>query len=425
MLGAGVVGAGSLVAWRVFGDSREAVPAPPERPRTWSYAMAGASGALSSLSVSGGSLYATADGPPSVHAVNAASGRGRWVAEVKAEAGLGPVAVVGSNLYVAAEGGQVNALAAGDGSRRWASGALGGGPPVAPVVIGSTVCVLMETEKVADNAGSTHTLVEGVLCGLDAASGRTKWRTGGNRLLLADRPRGQLVAESRDGDRVSVLDADTGDARWSLPRQDSVALGAKVMYATGAGKANEVVAYDLATGARLWRSPAPPRESGRSPGARVTVSDDGRTVYACEAGTGAVYAYDTATGDRRWRVTVDSPVTPEAASGGSAVFLATSDGFRGSRSSGGKEPDGYVTARAASDGKRLWRTTSDDCTSAPALVPGRSVLLAHGSHIWAYDARTGARLWRVAGRTGAARVPLVAGGRLYVVTDTGIGAVAV
>ncbi|WP_124285106.1 PQQ-binding-like beta-propeller repeat protein [Streptomyces sp. ADI92-24] len=440
VLGAGVVGAGAVVAWKVFGDSEESFATPPERQRAWTYAMDGAAAGVSRLTVSGGSLYVTARGPLSVHAVSTESGRKRWVAEVtggkQGDATLGPVTVAGTTVYAVAEGGHVNAFADADGSRRWASEPLGGGPPAAPVVIGSTVCVLMRAETTADEAGGTRTLVEGVLCGLDADSGRVKWRAGGDRLLLADRSRGRLIAQARDGDGLSALDADTGERRWSLPKQDSVALGPKLLYATGTGTADELTAYDLSTGERRWKSPAPPKESANAPGAWLTVSADGRTVHACDGGTGAVYAYDATTGDRRWRITVDSPVTPEAASGGAAsggaaLFLASSDGFRAAHSvgsgfqnpfsGGGRKPGGYVTARAASDGRQLWRTESDDCTSAPAAA-GSAVLVAHTSQVWAYDARTGTARWRVTGEPGAGDVPLVGDGRLYVVTDAGIGA---
>ena len=437
VLGAGVVGAGAFAAWKVFGGEEKGIPAPPERPATWTYAMDGAAAGVSRLSISGGSLYVTADSPLSVHAVSTGSGRERWVAEVtggkQGEAALGPVTVADGTAYVAAEGGHVNASADDDGSRRWASEPLGGGPPAAPVVIGSTVCVLMETEKAADEAGSTRTLVKGVLCGLDTDGGRVKWRTEGNRLLLADRSRGQLIAETRGGDRLSAPDADTGDERWSLPKQDSVALGTKLMYATGSGKVNELAAYDLSTGERRWKSPAPPKEYEDDPGARLTVSADGRTVYACEGGSGAVYSYDATTGDRRWRVTVDSPVTPETAAGGSALILASSDGFRAAHSTdsgfqnpfadGETKPGGYVTGQAASDGKQLWRTESNDCTSAPVLTGGQTALVAHISEMWAYDARTGAPRWRVAGEPEVGGVPLVADGKLYVITDAGVGAV--
>ncbi|MFD0021464.1 PQQ-binding-like beta-propeller repeat protein [Streptomyces sp. NPDC058382] len=439
VLGAGVVGAGAVVAWRVFGDSGgPAIATPAERRAAWTYAMDGADAGTSRLTVAGDSLYVTGSGPLSVHAVSTSGGRRRWVAEVtggkQGEAALGPVTVADGTVYAVAEGGHVNAFADADGSRRWASEALGGGPPAAPVVIGRTLCVLMETEKAADEAGGTRTLVQGVLCGLDVGSGRVKWRAGGNRLLLADRSRGQLIADARDGDGLSALDAGTGERRWSLPKQDSVALGPELLYATGSGKGDEVAAYDLSTGERRWKSPAPPKEFEDDPGARLTVSADGRTVHACEGGTGAVYSYDAATGDRRWRVTVDSPVAPEVASGNSAVFLASSDGFRAAHASGSgfhipftggeKKPGGYVTARALSDGKQLWRTDSDDCTSAPAAAGG-SVLVSHTSQTWAYDARTGAARWRVTGEPGAGGVPLVDGGRLYVVTDAGIAAVEV
>lgn len=434
MLGAGVIGAGAFVAWKVFGGEDEGIPAPPERQATWTYAMDGAATGVTRLSISGTSLYVTSNGPLFVHAVNAGSGRERWVAEVtggkQGEAVLGPVTVAEGTVYVAARGGHVNAFADDDGSRRWASEPLGGGSPAAPVVIGSTVCVLMETEKSADEAGGTRTLVEGVLCGLATDTGRVKWLAEGNHLLLGDRSHGQLIAETRGGEGLVALDADSGDERWSLPKQDSVVLGTKLLYATGAGKANELAAYDLSTGERRWKSPAPPKESV---GAQITLSADGRTVYACESGTGAVYSYDAATGDRRWRATVDSTMAPEAAPGGSAVFLATSDSFRAAQSidsgfqnpfaDGTKKADGYVTARAASDGKQLWRTRSNNCTSAPAFAGGQSVLVAHTSELWAYDARTGAARWRVKGEPGADRVPLVAGNRLYVLTDAGVDAV--
>ncbi|WP_416237706.1 PQQ-binding-like beta-propeller repeat protein [Streptomyces sp. NBC_00162] len=90
---------------------------------------------------------------------------------------------------------------------------------------------------------------------------------------------------------------------------------------------------------------------------------------------------------------------------------------------GAKKADGHVTAGAASDGKQLWRTQSNSCTSAPALAGGQSVLVAHTSELWAYDARTGAARWRVKGEPGADRVPLVVGNRLYVLTDAGVDAV--
>ncbi|MFF1921487.1 PQQ-binding-like beta-propeller repeat protein [Streptomyces sp. NPDC058221] len=443
VLGAGVVGAGAVVAWKVLGDSDgTAIATPPERQSAWTYPADGASAGLSRLNVSGDSLYLTAGGPLSVHALSAGTGRRRWVAEVSGDkpgdVTLGPVTIAGGTVYALAEGGHVTALADADGSRRWASEPLGGGPPEAPVVIGSTVCVLMGTKSAADEAGGTRTLVKGVLCGLEAGTGRVKWRAGGNRLLLEDRHRGQLIADDRDGDRLSALDPQTGEPRWSLPKQDSVALGPQLLYATGTGTADEVSAYDLSTGERRWKAAAPPKESADTIGAELTVSADGRTVHVCDVGTGAVYAYDARTGDRRWRITVDSPAGPAAASGGAepggaAFFLASTSGFPGAHpagsgfhnpfSGGGEKPGGYVTARATTDGKQLWRTESGVCTSR-AVAAQDWVLVAHDTQTWAYDARTGTARWCVTGEPGAGDFPLVADGRLYVVTDTGIAAVA-
>ncbi|MFG2597432.1 PQQ-binding-like beta-propeller repeat protein [Streptomyces sp. NPDC048462] len=414
---------GAVAAWKALGDSDSgpSIPAPPRRRALWTYAMDGGGGWLTGLSLSGDSLYVTDDGPVAVHAVSARSGRRRWVTEVTGgtpgEATLGRVTVTGSTVCVAVRGGHVHALADADGARRWTTGPLGGDEPAAPVVIGPTLCVLLRTRTEGDEAGGTRTVVEGVLCGLDVRSGRVKWRTGGHRLLLADRPRGQLIAQTADGDGLSALDADSGERRWSLPKQDTLALGSDLLYATGTRTADEVSAYELSTGRLRWKAPAPPKGYAQALGAYLTVSADGRTLHACDGGTGAVYAYDAMTGDRRWRVTVDSPVVPAAAAAGSAVFLASTSGFPAFHA-----PDGYLTARAASDGRQLWRTDSGVCTSVAVAARG-TVLVAHDAQTWAYDARTGAARWRVSGGPGVGDAPLTAGGRLYVVTDAGIGAV--
>ncbi|WNI29023.1 PQQ-binding-like beta-propeller repeat protein [Streptomyces sp. ITFR-6] len=413
------------MAWKIHGGESDgsAVPAPPERRRVWTYAMDGAAAGVSRLGFAGGSLYATAEGPLSEHAVSARSGRGRWVAGMSGgtpgESELGPVTVAGGSVYAVVEGGHVRALAAADGVRRRLTGPLGGGPPAAPVAVGTTLCALMRTQTAADETGGSRTLTDGVLCGLDAASKRVRWRAGGHRLLLADRSRGQLIADARGGDGLSALDADSGARRWSLPGQDTVVTGPELLYATGTGTADEVSAYELSTGRRRWRSAAPPKDHPRTPGAHLGLSADGRTVHACDGGTGAVYAYDAMTGDRRWRITIDSPVVPAAAAAGSAVFLASASGFRASH-----RPGGYLTARSAADGGQLWRTDSGDGTSVAAAARG-TVLVAHGAQTWAYDAGSGAARRRVTGGPGAGDAPLTADGRLYVVTDAGIGAVTV
>lgn len=88
----------------------------------------------------------------------------------------------------------------------------------------------------------------------------------------------------------------------------------------------------------------------------------------------------------------------------------------------GMSPAGPCSGRGPWAPGPSWRGRS---TAANRTARPGTVLVAHGAQTWAYDAGTGAARWRVTGEPGAGDAPLTADGRLYVVTDAGIGAVTV
>lgn len=192
------------------------------------------------------------------------------------------------------------------------------------------------------------------------------------------------------------------------------------VFVTGTGGAHffgesriTTVAYDAAIGARLWvRSQDSPGESADE-GRDLDVSPDGTTVFVVgerywfdDTADYVTIAYDAATGAVVWRRSFDSPGwssdSPEAlgvSPDGTRVFV-TGYSYRQPEDT---EVWDYVTiAYDASTGAGLWRkryatpgdfawawdiAVSRDCTRV--FVTGQS---DSGTTI-AYDASTGATLW--------------------------------
>jgi PQQ-dependent dehydrogenase (methanol/ethanol family) len=111
----------------------------------------------------------------------------------------------------------------------------------------------------------------------------------------------------------------------------------------------------------------------------------------------AVYAFDAATCVRKWTYTY----TPSGAEGFSTtrgVALADGKVIRGT-------PDGHLIALDAETGKMVWDTHVADGAlgyaigAAPVIYDGRVIVGLSGGdngangHIYAFDARTGQRLW--------------------------------
>ena len=186
---------------------------------------------------------------------------------------------------------------------------------------------------------------------------------------------------------------------------------------TGTGQDYATVAYSAATGARLWvqryNGPANRDDDAIS----VAVSPGGTRVFVTGGsrapGTGQDYAtvaYNAATGARLWVQRYngpanrdDHPFSVEVSPGGTRVFVT--GGSQGTRS----HQDYATLAYNAATGARLWvqryngpANGANDVSSLAVSPGGTKVFVTgtsqgSGSHqdyaTLAYNAATGARLW--------------------------------
>ncbi|GHG74256.1 hypothetical protein GCM10018779_50840 [Streptomyces griseocarneus] len=415
----GVLGAGGYAGWEFLRD--EDVPAPPLRTPTWTYE---AQDELRwSLTHDGHSLFTSTQYPPHLLAVDPATGRGRWSVQVgKEHREGGPIAVAEGTVYQVADDGVVRAHRAEDGRELWSAGPVGTGSPWTPVVVGSTVCV--DLQRSTDDEAP---FAQGVLCGLDAATGRERWSAPSSRIFRAlPRQRlllartGKLTDAKADTRPVGALDPRTGVARWKAPafgEGDAIDLAPDGGTVYLLDEQLRLCAYGTEAGERRWRAEA-------MDGA-ITAAADGSTVYVCTSG-GDLAAYDAASGEQRWRRTVTKDVCrPFPLRHGGRIFLTSDDGYGHGTGDffgmGGSR--GYVLALSADSGRKLWRTDRlETCWSVP-LAAGDDVIVAHDSDWWAYSTCTGRPTWRLTTGDAYSGTPYVISGVLYGVSSKTIQAV--
>lgn len=260
------------------------------------------------------------------------------------------------------------------------------------------------------------------------------------------------IAVSADGSKILVTggsddattasdyatlayDAATGSQLWAKrydgPRNDDDVANAIVLSPDGArafvtGQSYDsvtqydyaTVAYDAATGSRLWvqRYDGPAHDSDFAYG--IGVSPDGTTVLvtggSVAAGTTssdyATVAYDTVTGTKLWVKRYDGPGNGNDVATSIAVSPDGSRAFVAGQSTGlGSGLDYATVAYDVSTGSQLWAKRYDgpahdfDGVQDVAASPDGSKVFATGLSLGtgssvdyatvAYDAATGAKLW--------------------------------
>ncbi len=273
--------------------------------------------AIFGLTTSGTNLVLSGDlvvaGDWDIVAFDKRSGTRRWT--YQADGGDGPGLFLGAasqdTVYAGSVTGRVYAIDAVSGRLRWVA-RVEEKPMVsvfAPEIAGSQVVV---GYSVYDNPNT------GGLAALDAASGRLAWKTpfprpaepwrhvnraGGPVVYAA------LVFGSAGDGNIYGFDLATGAIRWTLPRLSGpfagyitatdldhralVRAGPLLVAGSATGK---LVAYDLDTRTLKWEHDAGPWGS-----TAFTLAADDAFVYVPFLG-GFVLALDAATGEERWRV---------------------------------------------------------------------------------------------------------------------------
>ena len=212
---------------------------------------------------------------------------------------------------------------------------------------------------------------------------------------------------------TAVYDATTGVRRWQVTAAEGTAardvvVDATRVYVTGQGVTGAgtpaikyfltVVAYDRATGARLWRTDKKPADAYDAAGLRMAKAPDGSLVVTGQTNRGFLDWYTVAfetTGAVRWEAVRDGGLNTDEIPAG---VLVLADGTTVVTGKGGPNlPGGYipgVTAGYSSNGNCAGRRSREWPRSGPrrfrmaTCVPPAAT--THSSHAGV------SRAWRAA-----------------------------
>lgn len=190
-----------------------------------------------------------------------------------------------------------------------------------------------------------------------------------------------------------------------------------------------VMAFDRATGKKLWETPNGRRfRNEQGDGPRSTPTADGNVIYAF-GGSGELSCLDAASGRKIWTVNVVQKfggVTPYWGYSESPLVV----GDRIVLNAGGRRAS--IVAVDKADGSTLWQQGGDEAGySSPVLLRTGSlqqVVFFTASRGLAVDPRDGRVLWsheRASNRTANIATPIVRGNKVFFSSDYGTGAVLV
>jgi PKD repeat protein len=206
---------------------------------------------------------------------------------------------------------------------------------------------------------------------------------------------------------TAAYDTATGVRRWHVAAGEGTALRDVVtdvsrVYVTGLGAVSggtpsyflTVVAYDRATGARLWRTDKRPADSTGAAGLRIAMAPDGSLVATGQAIRGFLDWYTVSletSGTVRWEAVRDGGLNTNEVPQSVLVLM---DGTTVVTGPGGPNlPGGYiqgVTAGYNPSGQLMWEAYSKMATVWATGLPNGDVCAAGG-----YDALV--TCWRASG----------------------------
>ena len=269
----------------------------------------------------------------------------------------------------------------------------------------------------------------GGLFALDPATGGVRWR----QTLDASMTGGVsvqgdvLYTVSRDG-RAWALDARTGRIRWEQAgiTPDAIVVGGAspavtdgmVIFPYGSG---DVVGMLRQNGIRMWQAGV---SGGRTGVSRASITDitsdpvvDGQRVYVGNQ-SGRLAALDLNSGRRLWTANEGAlgPVWPV---GGSVFFVSDVNQLIRLDADTGTPIWAVDLPNFVHAQKRPRRWAEVVAHYGPVLAGGRLILASNDGLIRSFDPTTGALIGTAEIPGGAATAPIVARGRLYVVSTRG------
>jgi PKD domain/PQQ-like domain/Fibronectin type III domain len=201
---------------------------------------------------------------------------------------------------------------------------------------------------------------------------------------------------------TASYDTATGTRRWLVTAAEGTAardvvIDGERVYVTGQGNVGitaflTVVAYDRATGARLWRTDRKAADATGAAGLRMDMAPDGSLVVAGQANRGFLDWYTVAletTGAVRWEAVRDGGLNTDEVPAGVLVLAdgtTVVTGRGGPNLQGGYIPG--VTAGYGANGALLWEAFSAMETIWATALPSGDVCASGG-----YDALI--TCWRV------------------------------
>ena len=312
--------------------------------------------------------------------------------------------VAGGKIYTLDAGGNVSAFAAASGAKVW------------------SVNVTPENEKRNEGFGGglafddgrlIATTGYGTVVGLDPGNGAVLWtKTMGQPIRNSPTAVGGKVYFVSTDNTLHALSAADGKNLWrarGLPQ--TATLLSNVSPAVGGGfviapfPAGDIAAFEAGSGEASWRESLTRTSDTSAAGilgdpARPVI--DRGVVFAVSHG-GRMIATSESSGARIWTRNVASTQMPWVA--GDAVFVV--------------DTSGKLLALSRNDGEVRWAAELPKSPhwNGPVLAGGKLWLVSGEGLLVGVDARTGQVISNVDLDTDVFVTPVVAGGRMYILTD--------
>lgn len=198
-----------------------------------------------------------------------------------------------------------------------------------------------------------------------------------------------------------------------------VVVDGKVIFSRDGAETSEITALDASTGEVAWRTPRDVKAPKTFSFCTPLVLDEAKRKQVVVPGSNVVQSVDPETGEELWRVTYEGySVVPRPIHHAGLVFVSTSFD-RATLLAIDPSGRGDVTETHV-----RWRANSG-IPKTPSLVgfDDKVAMVSDDGIASCYDAESGKRHWieRIGGDFSAS--PLIAGDRLYLLSEDGVGTV--